>query len=70
MSNSEPNTNGCQFSILCAKCDWLDEKHVVFGCVLDDGESMLTVRKCEAVPVTGGKGKPRIPLTIVQCGEL
>mmetsp|Transcript_22081 Transcript_22081/g.26230 ORF Transcript_22081/g.26230 Transcript_22081/m.26230 type:complete len:197 (+) Transcript_22081:93-683(+) len=70
MANSGPNTNGCQFFISCAKCDWLDEKHVVFGCVLDDGESMLTVRKCEAVPVTGGKGKPRIPLTIVQCGEL
>jgi len=70
MANSGPGTNGCQFFITCQKCEWLDEKHVVFGNVLDDGESMLTVRKCEAVPVTGGKGTPRIPLTIVQCGEL
>mmetsp|Transcript_1754 Transcript_1754/g.2517 ORF Transcript_1754/g.2517 Transcript_1754/m.2517 type:complete len:199 (+) Transcript_1754:60-656(+) len=70
MANSGPNTNGCQFFITCQKCDWLDGKHVVFGKVLDDGESLLTVRRCEAVPVSGGKGKPRIPLRIVQCGEL
>ena len=69
MANSGPNTNGSQFFITCQKCDWLDRKHVVFGKVLDD-VSMLTVRKCEAVPVVGGKGKPRIPLKIVQCGEL
>jgi hypothetical protein len=29
---------------------------------------MLTVRKCEAVPVTDTK--PRMPIRIVQCGEL
>ena len=70
MANSGKDTNGCQFFITCKKCDWLDGKHVVFGKVLDD-VSMLTVRKCEAVPVMGGgKGKPRIPLRIVQCGEL
>jgi peptidyl-prolyl isomerase H (cyclophilin H) len=71
MANSGPNTNGCQFYITTKKCDWLDGKHVVFGKVLDDnnGQSMLTVRKCEAVPV-GANGKPRIPLRIVQCGEL
>lgn len=70
-ANSGKDTNGCQFFITCQKCDWLDGKHVVFGQVLDDGDSMLTVRKCEAVPVmSGGKGNPRIPLRIVQCGEL
>jgi peptidyl-prolyl isomerase H (cyclophilin H) len=69
MANSGKDTNGCQFFITCQKCDWLDGKHVVFGKVLDDS-SMLTVRKCEAAPVIGGKGKPRIPLRIVQCGEL
>lgn len=70
MANSGPNTNGCQFFVTCQKCDWLDGKHVVFGKVLDES-SMLTVRKCEAAPVMGGgKGKPRIPLRIVQCGEL
>ena len=67
MANSGPNSNGCQFFITCAKADWLDNKHVVFGKVLD-GSSMLTVRKCEAAPVNGTS--PRIPLRIVQCGEL
>jgi peptidyl-prolyl isomerase H (cyclophilin H) len=67
MANSGPNTNGCQFFLTCAKADWLDRKHVVFGQVLD-ANSMLTLRKCEAVPVNGTT--PRIPLKILQCGEL
>lgn len=68
MANSGPNTNGCQFFITCAKCDWLDGKHVVFGKVLDD-ESMLVVRKIENVPVGQGD-KPKLSVTIDQCGEL
>mmetsp|Transcript_14147 Transcript_14147/g.28821 ORF Transcript_14147/g.28821 Transcript_14147/m.28821 type:complete len:206 (-) Transcript_14147:148-765(-) len=68
-ANSGPNSNGCQFFITCKKADWLDGKHVVFGKVLDE-ESMMTVRKCEAVPTSGGGNRPRIPLRISQCGEL
>jgi len=67
MANSGPNSNGCQFFITCAKADWLDGKHVVFGKVLDD-TSMLTVRRCEAAPVNGTT--PRLPLKILECGEL
>lgn len=68
MANSGANTNACQFFITTAKkADWLDGVHVVFGRVLD-AESMLTVRKCEAVPVSNQK--PRIPLRITECGEL
>ena len=66
-ANSGPNTNGCQFFITTGKADWLDQKHVVFGKVLD-ANSMLTVRKIENTPVNGTE--PRIPIRIIQCGEL
>lgn len=66
-ANSGPNTNGCQFFITCAKCDWLDNKHVVFGRVIDDG--MLVVRKLEAV-ATGPNNKSKLPCLITECGEL
>jgi peptidyl-prolyl isomerase H (cyclophilin H) len=70
MANSGPNSNGCQFYITCKNAEWLDGKHVIFGKVLDDGESMMTVKKMEAVPTKGGANQPRVPLRIVQCGEL
>jgi hypothetical protein len=66
-ANSGPNTNGCQFFITCAKTDWLDGKHVVFGRVLGDG--MLVMRKLEAV-ATGQNNRPRLPCTITECGEM
>jgi len=66
-ANSGPDTNGCQFFITCEAANWLDGKHCVFGKVLDP-ESMLTVRRIESAPVQGTA--PRIPIRIVQCGEL
>jgi len=66
MANSGKDTNGCQFFITCAKCSFLDNKHVVFGRVLD---GMLIVRKVENVP-TIGSNKPRLPVTITQCGQM
>ena len=68
MANSGPNTNGCQFFITCAKTEWLDGKHVVFGKVLDE-DSLLVVRKIENIPV-GNNDKPKLGVTIEQCGEL
>ncbi|KAK9805413.1 hypothetical protein WJX73_002526 [Symbiochloris irregularis] len=60
MANSGPNTNGCQFFITCAKTDWLDNKHCVFGRVL--GDSLLVVRKIENV-ATGQNNQPKIQVT-------
>ncbi|KAJ7949374.1 Peptidyl-prolyl cis-trans isomerase [Quillaja saponaria] len=54
MANSGVNTNGCQFFIPCAKCEWLDNKHVVFGRVLGDG--LLVVRKIENVATGPNNG--------------
>ncbi|KAK3025643.1 hypothetical protein RJ639_040629 [Escallonia herrerae] len=74
IANSGPNTNGCQccllplqFFITCAKCDWLDNKHVVFGRVLGDG--LLVIRKIENV-ATGPQNRPKLPCVIAECGEM
>ncbi|XP_071505578.1 peptidyl-prolyl cis-trans isomerase H-like [Diadema antillarum] len=66
MANSGPGTNGCQFFITCAKCDFLDGKHVVFGKVVD---GLLVMRKIENVP-TGANNRPKIPVVVSQCGEM
>lgn len=66
MANSGKDTNGCQFFITCAKCNFLDNKHVVFGRVLD---GLLIMRKIENVP-TGPNNKPKLPVVISQCGQM
>lgn len=53
--------------VTCAKAEWLDNKHVVFGRVLGDG--MLAVRKMENV-ATGPNNKPRIKISVTECGEM
>jgi len=66
MANNGINTNGSQFFILTNQANWLDDKHVVFGQVID---GMLTVRKIENVGV-GINNRPKLPVVITQCGEL
>lgn len=68
MANNGPDSNGCQFFLTCAKCDWLDNKHVVFGQVLDKA-SMQTLRKIESQNV-GPNNKPRLDIMVTECGEL
>ncbi|KLO08146.1 hypothetical protein SCHPADRAFT_908855 [Schizopora paradoxa] len=66
MANSGPHSNGCQFFITTAKCDFLDKKHVVFGKVV---EGMLTLRKIEHV-ATGPNNRPKLTVKITECGEM
>ena len=68
MANSGPSTNGCQFFITCNKCEWLDDKHVVFGRVVHKN-SLTTLKKIENVTVDPGS-RPTINITITECGQL
>ncbi|CAH0559900.1 unnamed protein product [Brassicogethes aeneus] len=65
MANAGPNTNGSQFFITTAKTSWLDNKHVVFGSVV---EGMDIVRKLETLGSQSGKTAKKI--TVADCGEL
>jgi len=55
-----------QFFVTCAKCDFLDGKHVVFGKLID---GLLTLRKIENV-ATGPNNRPKLPVIITECGEM
>ncbi|XP_053207833.1 peptidyl-prolyl cis-trans isomerase H-like [Panonychus citri] len=66
MANSGKDTNGCQFFITCAPCKFLDGKHVVFGRIVD---GLLVMRKIENVPI-GPNNKPKLQVTVSQCGEM
>ena len=68
MANSGKNTNGCQFFITCEPSPSLNGQYVAFGKVIGDG--LLVVRKIENMPTTGTGNKPKVPVTIMQCGEL
>merc|ERR1719265_1596072 len=65
MATAGPNTNGSQFFITTVKTSWLDNRHVVFGKVID---GMDVVQAVEAVGTQSGK--PSKPVTLVDSGEL
>ncbi|XP_062926464.1 peptidyl-prolyl cis-trans isomerase A-like isoform X2 [Mobula hypostoma] len=65
MANSGKNTNGSQFFICTTKTKWLNDKHVVFGSVV---EGMNIVSKMECYG--SEDGVPTKTITITDCGQL
>jgi len=65
MANAGPNTNGSQFFITTVVTDWLNDKHVVFGEVM---EGMDVVQKMESYG--SGSGRTRAEVAIADSGAL
>jgi len=66
MINEGKNTNGSQFFITLRDLKWYDEKHVVFGRIID---GMDYIKEIEGVKVDDDE-KPEENIVIENCGEI
>lgn len=65
MANAGPDTNGSQFFITTTKTAWLDNRHVVFGSVVDGLDVVKNLEK-----LGSQSGKPSKKIVVSDCGQL